>query len=168
MGGAYTGGKYSVYEGGTRTPFITRWKGRIKPGVSDEIVCTIDLPASLTKLAGLQLPDDGCLDSFEISGALLGDEGAKGRDHLVQQNNGNGGIYGLRAGDWKLLRHDNKKARNVLVEAKLANTDVPQFQLFNLADDPAEKTDLMESNKEMGEKLKAQLAKIIEDGRSRP
>ena len=41
--GPYSGGKYSVYEGGTRTPFITRWKGRIEPGVSDEMVCTIDL-----------------------------------------------------------------------------------------------------------------------------
>jgi len=34
--GHFTGGKYSVYEGGTRTPFITRWKGRIKPGLSEE------------------------------------------------------------------------------------------------------------------------------------
>ena len=36
-GGPYRGGKYSVYEGGTRTPFITRWKGRIQPGVSAEV-----------------------------------------------------------------------------------------------------------------------------------
>ena len=40
--GQYTGGKYSVYEGGTRTPFITRWPGRIQPGSSDALVCTID------------------------------------------------------------------------------------------------------------------------------
>lgn len=165
--GPFTGGKYSVYEGGTRTPFITRWKGRIEPGVSDEIVCTIDFAASFAALTGQQLPDGECLDSFDVLGALLGEDGAKGRDHLVQQNNGNGGVFGLRAGDWKLLRHDNKSARNVVVEAKLANTKVPQFQLFNLAEDPAEKKDLMAEKPDVGEKLKAQLAKIIADGRSR-
>ena len=50
--GPYTGGKYSVYEGGTRTPFITRWKGRIQPAVSDQMVCTIDLAASLAAGTG--------------------------------------------------------------------------------------------------------------------
>ncbi|MEM7314132.1 MAG: sulfatase-like hydrolase/transferase, partial [Planctomycetota bacterium] len=44
--GQFTGGKYSVYEGGTRTPFITRWPGTISPGTSDQVVCTIDLAAS--------------------------------------------------------------------------------------------------------------------------
>ena len=50
--GPYSGGKYSVYEGGTRTPFITRWKDHITPGVSDELVCTIDLAASLAAMSG--------------------------------------------------------------------------------------------------------------------
>ena len=120
--GPFTGGKYSVYEGGTRTPFITRWKGRIQPGPSDEMVCTIDLAASLAALSGQRLPDDACLDSFNVLTALLGESGAKGRDHLVQQDNGNNGTYGLRVGDWKLHRYDKKTARNVVVETELANT----------------------------------------------
>ena len=49
--GPYRGGKYSVYEGGTRTPLITRWKGRIKPGVSDQVVCTIDFASSFAAIA---------------------------------------------------------------------------------------------------------------------
>src|SRR5690606_39202900 len=77
--GPYRGGKYSIYEGGTRMPFITRWKGRIRPGVSDEVVCTIDLAASLAALTGQKLPDDACLDSFNVLGALLGEPDAKGR-----------------------------------------------------------------------------------------
>jgi arylsulfatase A-like enzyme len=49
--GIHRGGKYSVLEGGTRTPFITWWPGRIPAGqVSDEIVCSIDLVASLAAL----------------------------------------------------------------------------------------------------------------------
>ncbi|MGY8769199.1 MAG: sulfatase family protein [Pirellulales bacterium] len=166
--GPYSGGKYSVYEGGTRTPFITRWTGHIKPGVSDELVCTIDLAASVAKLAGKKLPEGACLDSFDVSAALLGNKEAKGRAHLVQQDNGTKGTFGLRYGNWKLHRHDKKSSRNVVVETKLANTKVPQYQLFNLAKDEAEKTNVIESNPEVAEFLKAQLSKIIEDGRSRP
>lgn len=165
--GPYTGGKYSVYEGGTRTPFITRWKGQIEPGVSDEIVCTIDLAASLAAMTGQSLPEDACRDSFNVLGALLGKQGGEGRDHLVQQNNGNGGVYGLRVGDWKLLRHDNKRARNVVVETELANTPMPRFQLFNLADDPAEQNNVIDEHPEVAEKLKSRLAQIIADGRTR-
>ena len=166
--GSFTGGKYSVYEGGTRTPFITRWKGRIKPGLSDKMVCTIDLAASLAALSGQSLPDDACLDSFNVLGALLGEGNARGRDHLVQQNNGNNGTYALRVDDWKLHRYDKKTARNVVVEARLANTKVPRFQLFNLAEDPAEKTNVIDKHPELAERLKAQLAKVIENGRTRP
>ncbi len=166
--GQYTGGKYSVYEGGTRTPFITRWKGKIQPGESEEIVCTIDLAASLAALTGLPVPNDACLDSFDVLDALLGSEGAEGRDHLVQQDNGNSGTFGLRVGDWKLQRYNKKPARNVVVEAKLANTKVPPFQLFNLATDPGEKTNLIDEEPEVATRLKAKLALIIEEGRSRP
>lgn len=167
-GGAFTGGKYSVYEGGTRIPFITRWKGRIERGVSEKVVCTIDLAASLAALTGQSLPNDACLDSFNVLGALLGNEDSKGRDHLVQQNNGNNGTYALRVGDWKLHRYDRKTARNVVVEGKLANTQVPRFQLFNLAKDPAETTNVIDRHPEVAERLNAQLAQIIENGRTRP
>ena len=166
--GPLTGGKYSVYEGGTRTPFISHWKGRIQPGLSEEIVCTIDLAASFAALTGQSLSDDGCRDSFNVLGALLGDREGKGRDHLVQQNNGNNGTYALRVGNWKLHRHDKKVSRNMVVEAQLANTEVPRYQLFNLADDPAEKTNVIEQHVELAEQLKKRLDRIIQDGRSRP
>jgi arylsulfatase A len=166
-GGPYQGGKYSVYEGGTRTPFITRWKGKIKPGVSDVVVSTIDLPASLAALTGTPLPKDACLDSFDVSGALLGKSGAKGRDHLIQQDNGQAGNYGFRVGNWKLLRHDSKSGRNLVVEKTLANTPVPQFQLFDLSKDPGETRDVLAQNAAVGEKMKTQLAEYIAAGRTR-
>jgi arylsulfatase A-like enzyme len=36
--GPWRGGKYSILEGGTRVPFIVRWLGRVKPGVSDALI----------------------------------------------------------------------------------------------------------------------------------
>ena len=165
--GPFAGGKYSVYEGGTRTPFITRWRGRIAPGVSDEMVCTIDLASSLAALTGATLPDQACLDSMNVIEALLGKPGARGRDHLVQQDNGMRNNYGLRVGNWKLLRHDSKLAYNHQVETRLANTKVARFQLFDLSTDPGETTDLYEKRPEIAKRLTDQLAGIIESGRSR-
>ena len=165
--GRYSGGKYSVLEGGTRTPFITRWTNRIEPGVSDEVVCTIDLVASLASLTGTNLREDECLDSFDVMEALLGEEGATGRDHLVQQDNGRGGNYGLRVGNWKLQRHDSKRARNVVVEKPLANTPVAQYRLYDLAKDPGEKQDVSADHPQITQRLKRQLTGLIESGRSR-
>ncbi len=166
-GGPYRGGKYSVYEGGTRTPFITRWKGRIQPGVSAEVVSTIDLAASLAALTGTALPADACGDSIDVSGALLGKPGAKGRDHYVQQDNGGTGNFGFRVGNWKLVRYETKFANNEIVEQPLQRTAQPQFQLFDLAKDPGEKTDVFAKNSEVGENLKARLAAIVAATRSR-
>ena len=166
--GPYRGGKYSVYEGGTRTPFITRWKNRIAPGESDQVVCTIDLCASLATLIGQELPVDGCLDSFDVLGALLGADGATGRAHLVQQDNGANGTYALRVGEWKLHWHSKNTARNLVVETQLANSKVPTFQLFNINTDPGEKVNVLAENQSVGNRLKEQLIGIIKDGRSRP
>lgn len=165
--GPFKGGKYSVYEGGTRTPFITRWKGVIEPGVSDEVVATIDLYASLASLVGASLPEDGALDTFDVLGALLGQTEAKGRSELVQQDNGAAGNYGFRSGKWKLLRHDSGRARNVVVEKRLENTKVPRFQLYDLEKDPGETRDVLENHAAIAAKLKDRLEAIIASGRSR-
>jgi arylsulfatase A-like enzyme len=165
--GPYTGGKYSVYEGGTRTPFITWWKGTIKPAVSERMVCTIDLPASLAKLAKVGLPEAACEDSLDVLDALLGRPGAKGRQNLVQQDNGSKGIFGFRVGKWKLQRHDSKSSRNRIVEQQLENTKVKRIRLFDLEKDPAELNDVSEQHPEVTERLVAQLEGIIKAGRSR-
>lgn len=158
--GPFRGGKYGIYEGGTRTPFITRWPARIKPGVSEEIVCTVDLPGSMAALLGVELPEEACPDSFDVLDALLGRQGAKGRDHLVEQGRG----LALRVGDWKYLEHPSAKPVKSLTYEKGPG----QFELFNLADDPAETTNLIEQYPERAEKMKAQLAALQEAGRSRP
>ena len=149
-GGPLTGGKYSIYEGGTRTPLITSWPGTIAPGVSDEIVCTIDLAASLASLAGVDVPADACRDSQDIIDAFLGRPEAAGRDQLVQQDNGSRGNFGFRRGRWKLHRYGRGTARNVDVTKKLANTKVPTSMLFDLEKDLAEQNNLAEA---MPEKL---------------
>ena len=166
--GPFSGGKYSVYEGGTRTPFITHWPGTIAPQESDQVVCTVDLAASFAKLINQPLADDACTDSFDVLDALLGKPSARGRETLIQQDNGNKGSFGFRKGNWKLQRHDKGKSRNLNVDHKLARTKVPKFQLFNLADDPSESINVIEKHPKIAAKLKALLTQQIEAGRTRP
>ena len=166
--GPFSGGKYSIYEGGTRTPFITHWPGTIAPQESDQVVCTVDLAASFAKLINQPLADDACTDSFDVLDALLGKPSARGRETLIQQDNGNKGSFGFRKGNWKLQRHDKGKSRNLNVDHKLARTKVPKFQLFNLADDPSESINVIEKHPKIAAKLKALLTQQIEAGRTRP
>ena len=165
--GPFTGGKYSVYEGGTRTPFISSWPGVIKPQESSKIVCTVDFAASFAKLINQTLADDACVDSINVLDALLGKPGATGRQTLLQQDNGNHGAFGFRKGDWKFQRHDRGNEFNVKVEQKLRRRKVPKFQLFNLADDPAEKKNVIAEHPQVAAELKAELAAQIKAGRTR-
>ncbi len=166
--GPYSGGKYSVLEGGTRTPFLTRWKGRIKPGVSDQLVCTIDLAASFAALTDQSLPNDACRDSFNVLEALLGDPGANGRDHLLQQDNG-GVNLGLRMGDWKLVRQrtGGKTAVKKTAKADPAKSSYNE-QLFDLSRDPGEQTDLAARHPKQRKQLHDRLEAIIAGDGTRP
>ncbi|QNN22239.1 arylsulfatase [Planctomycetales bacterium ZRK34] len=162
--GQYRGGKYSIYEGGTRTPFVTYWPGRIKPGVSDQMVCTIDLASSMAALAGVDLPDGAAPDSFNVLGALLGEPGAKGRDHLLQQPN-NGHRMALRVGDWKLLDHAGPKPYGIHTFQK---TEKVRYQLYNLAADPAEKTNVADQHPEKVAALIKQMDELRKAEQTRP
>ncbi len=168
-GGPYTGGKYSVYEGGCRTPFITRWPGTIAPGVSDKMVCTIDIAASMAALTKQDLADDACIDSFNVLDALTGQPNSAGRKSLVLQDNGNKGnwSYIKMVGDkvWKIHRYDKMKAFNVVVEQKLANTKADKLELYELNADPQEKNKIgITSANPIPMELAGELQAIIDEG----
>lgn len=165
--GPFSGGKYTVFEGGTRIPFITRWKGRIRPGVSDQIVCTVDLAASFGALTGQSIAVDGCLDSFNVLGALLGQPGAKGRDHVLQQDN-NGDNLGFRVGDWKLVRVTKRWKPQAVVSLRPHKLPAGTHGLYYLPDDPGEQNDLSASHPDKLKSMIEGLDKLIADGRSRP
>lgn len=48
--GPLRGKKSQLWEGGFRAPLIARWPGKIAPGVSDALVCLVDLPATVAAL----------------------------------------------------------------------------------------------------------------------
>jgi arylsulfatase A-like enzyme len=131
--GPFRGGKYRNFEGATRVPFIARWPGHLQRGVSDALVCQIDLLASLADLTGQRLaPGDGP-DSRNLMTTLLG-RAKKGRDDLVEQGSG----LALRLGRWKYIEPSNRPRLNQQTQTELGNDTVPR--LYDLAVDPGETT----------------------------
>ena len=56
--GPLRGGKYTIWEGGTRVPWIARWPGRIKAGAkSDALICQVDMLASFRRLQARKMPE---------------------------------------------------------------------------------------------------------------
>jgi len=155
--GPFRGGKYSVFEGGTRTPFIFWGPGRVAPGVSDGIVCTIDLPRSLATLAGRPPAADLFPDSENVLGALLGKPDAKGRGSLVQQDNGTAGRFGFRSGTWKLVRQPGGKRKAAGKREPQPSTD----SLYDLAADPGETTDVSGTFHDVATRLSGELDAVV-------
>jgi arylsulfatase A-like enzyme len=151
--GPWRGGKYSNFEGGTRVPFIVRWPGRVKPGVSDALICQIDFIASLAKLARTDLPKGSGPDSENILPALLGDS-PKGREVLVQQAS----ALSLRKGKWKFIPIHRGPAVNRNTGTETGNS--PQPQLYDLNQDPGERSNLAPDHPEIVREMRERLESI--------
>jgi arylsulfatase A-like enzyme len=129
--GPLRGGKYSRFEGGTRVPWLVRWPGRVKPGVSDALVSQVDLLASFAGLLGQAPPPGEAPDSEDVMAALLGAT-LRGRESLVEQAGG----LALREGSWKYIEPGDGPAVNRETSTELGNAPAPQ--LYDLQNDPGE------------------------------
>ncbi len=138
-GGPLRGGKYSLFEAGPRVPFIVQWKGHVEPGVSEAVVCQLDLLASLAKLT-MQEIDSG--DSQELLATLLGDD-TRGRDELIIEASSR---TALRTGDWVMIPPYNGPKRNAQVNIELGNDTT--YQLYNLIDDIGQQHNLASAEPE--------------------
>ena len=101
----YRGGKYQIYEGGTRVPFLVSWPQRIAPGVSHAMVNQIDFIASFAALLNLPLAEQDAVDSRNILPALLG-ESANSYDVMLEESVRNLALRYKSAdgSDWKFIR----------------------------------------------------------------
>ncbi|WP_291959903.1 sulfatase family protein [Maribacter sp.] len=149
--GGLRGGKYSLFEAGTRVPFSVYWKGKITPKTSDALVCQIDLYASLAELAGAEskLPD-----SQNLLGTFLG-KSEKGRDQLIIEA---GGRTALRKGDWAFIPPYSGAAVNTQVNIELGNDE--SYQLYDLKNDPGQQTNVAAENPEKLKELKSVYERI--------
>ncbi len=175
--GVLRGTKSTLWEGGTRLPMIVRWPSQIQPGVSDALVCQVDMLASFAALTSQPLaPADGP-DSYNVLPALLGQKTATPcRDYLVEQNN-TGALLALRHGPWKFFPGhgsekpaQSKKPKSGKPSAPGQVSDLPPNteSLYNLSDDLAETQNIAAVHPEIVAEMAAKLAEIKTNGKSRP
>lgn len=136
--GGLRGRKGSFYEGGFRVPCIVRWQRHVKPGTtSDRITGFEDWLPTLLELVGAADATPSNIDGISFAPTLAG-QAQEPRPFLYRESPGYGGQQSLRVGDWKIIR------TNLLPRGKSADAQPGPFELYNLADDPAESKDLAE------------------------
>ena len=140
--GPLRGGKYSLFEAGTRVPFITYWKGKINAGVSDAMVSQIDFLSSFASLVGSSERSE---DGQDLLSVFLG-ESQTGRETLVLEATTR---TALRHQNWIMIPPYKGPAVNTQVNIELGNDDA--FQLYDLSQDIGQQKNLAE---EKPDKLK--------------
>lgn len=135
--GPWHGGKYSAWEGGTRSPFIVSWPGTIAPGMSDALLSHVDLLASLAALTGAVVPEGRASDSRNLIAALTG-KSETGRDFLIQQ-----GVQmeSIRKGPWKYFPPGEVTNRTAIGEFSKDRIN-GNGALFYLPEDPQERNNV--------------------------
>lgn len=135
--GPLRGGKYSMYDGGSRVPMIIRAPGRVPVGESPALFSHADFLASFSKMAGIDLSPDQLADSQDMSAVLTGDD-LIGRDNLVTE--GIGAATVLRQHNWVYipprdgpkLFADKDIETGCSVEPQLYDLDIDVAQQENL------------------------------------
>jgi arylsulfatase A-like enzyme len=136
--GGLRGYKRMLYEGGTRTPFIARWPGKIQPSTtSDLLTSSVDFLPTAADLSGVPSPKG--LDGHSIVPTLLGKGQQVVHASLYFE------IYepyfqqAVRMGDWKGYR---------------LGTKAP-LELYDLKSDPAEKQNIAAAHPDIVKRIEA-------------
>ena len=137
--GMLRGGKGSLHEGGVRVPAFVNWSGKIKPAVVNDPVHMVDIMPTLLVLAGAKGSPDHPFDGKDIWPVLAESKPSPHDDILINVEAFRGAI---RKGDWKLIKI-------ALLPGKT--------ELFNLATDPGEKTNVADQHPDIVADLEARL-----------
>jgi arylsulfatase A-like enzyme len=145
-------GKGSLYEGGTRVPFIVRWPGKIKAGtVNDVPALHVDIYPTLVALAGGKMPENQIFDGESLAPLFRDPQAKLTRTAIYQHFPGYLGagadhwrttpVSLIHEGDWKLLEY--------LEDGRL--------ELYNLRDDIGESKNLASTQPERAKAMHAKL-----------
>lgn len=145
-------GKGTLYEGGVRVPLIVRFPGRIEVGTtSDALVACPDVYPTLLDLAGIPAKPAQTRDGVSYAGVLLGRSAAARDSHVIWFPGHRHGAAAY-AGDWKLIRREEPLAEGG-----------PVRELYNLADDLGETTNLAEQQPEKVWELAGLIDRLLAD-----
>ncbi len=159
-------GKQFLYDGGIQVPIIVRWPGKIKPAqVNGDMVTTLDISKTILDIAGVT-------PEYELHGANLLDGSTRDREYIFaardKMDSTHDAMRAVRSRNYKLIhnlmperaycQYNNYKERSypVLAQLNIMNmkgelttqqalfmaSEKPEFELFDLANDPWELNNL--------------------------
>jgi arylsulfatase A len=139
--GLLRGFKGSLFEGGVRVPMIVRWPGKTQPGrTSDHISGFQDVLPTLCEIAGAKTPAN--LDGISFLPTIVGTGEQRKHEFLYWEFPSYGGQQAVRLGDWKAIRQNLLKGDS-------------KMQLFNLAKDIGETTDVAAQHPDIVERMRS-------------
>ena len=152
INGELRGDKHTIWEGGTRVPFIVSWPGQVKAGtVSNDMINLVDIFATVCEITDGKVPKSKNVapDSFSFLPSLTQSKKKHKRNSMVTADVG--GMHAIRMENWKYIDNtapDGKKKGKP--------------QLYDLAEDPSEGVDLYDNKPEIAKRLLDELDRIRE------
>jgi arylsulfatase A len=140
------GGKFALYEGGHRVPFIVRWPDRVKAGTRNASLISLnDVMATVAELVQFKLPSNAAEDSFSFVTALAGEQVERPSPVVATDF---GGRFSVRKGSSKIIF--GKKG----------------VELYDLSNDLKETKNLVKERPSLVEEMTRELRSIVQNGRS--
>ncbi|WP_324025354.1 arylsulfatase [Maribacter sp. BPC-D8] len=132
----FKGYKRDLYEGGIRAPFIVVWPNKVeKASITNHVSTFWDVLPTLTEITNSETPDN--IDGISFLPTLIGKENQAQHDYLYWEYNIKGGRKAVRKGNWKGVWYNmNTKKQSHL-------------ELYNLAEDISETTDVADKHPEI-------------------
>ena len=154
--GEFRGGKYSVYEAGTRVPMIISWKGKIKKNTSEALISQVDFISSVGELLNIEVDKSQAKDSQKQWNSWVG-KTQKGRTEIVQEAIQN--VLSLVKDNHKYIEPSNSKMKTAW-QTGIETGFSSEPQLYDLKEDKKERNDLSKSKPELLKQLKNRLEAI--------
>ncbi|UVQ44720.1 arylsulfatase [Parabacteroides faecis] len=156
--GLLRGGKNSLFDGGTRVPFMISWPETIIPTVSDALVCQMDILASLADLLKIQIRQPK--DSQNLLPVFMG-QSKDGREDLILE-----GVRTLayRHKNWIMIPPHSGASYWPLTSTETGCSQ--EYQLYNLLEDIHQDNNLLDDYPDLIAKLKERFLFLIKGAQS--
>jgi len=146
------GGKSFPFEAGMKVPFIVKWPGKIKPGVSKQRIVGMDIYPTMLAAAGLPLRPEQHVDGLNLMPLLTRDATLKRRPivfHFPHYTHATGPFSSIIEDNWKLIRfYNDEQGANLL---------------YNLAADPEEQNNVAATNTKLRDRLSNRLDTLLRE-----
>lgn len=161
INGKRRGDKHTIWEGGVRVPFVVRWPDKLKAGaVSTAMINLADVFASVVEIIdGTPPATKGVApDSYSFYQALVQPDTTRKTSRTAMVVTNAQGIFAIRQGPWKYI--EGKLPETWKGSRQSSYQGQAERQLYHLADDPAERSNVIERHPDIADALQRTLETI--------